>query len=119
MTDQTATSETKPLFASHVTPDAYLELVQEVTDLREDVEHLQANSLALPADDDTDDEGDVPAGTDTRFEVAQLTDRVNRHRAEIEDIKRRVNQIIGFLSAPIQQTSAAADGNTITPGTVQ
>lgn len=120
MTDPTSE---KPLFESVPTFEAYLELVGEHATLKDDIdtlrEHVDELQASIPADGDDDtDEDAAPDLTEVHAALDTLTTRVDRHRAEIENVKRVINQIISFLGSGSANTiapSPQADGHTITP----
>lgn len=107
MTDEQADA---PLFQMTPTADAYMQLALQVTELGDRLEHVEASQPA-GIDDDTDDDGDED-GPD--LEAVHV--RIDRHRAEIEQIKRVINQIISFLgNNGIPKTQPAETADTVQP----
>lgn len=105
MTDEQAET---PLFQMTPTADAYMQLVAQNADLAERLAHVEASQPA-----DSDDDGDV-----TEDDLEAVHARIDRHRAEIEQIKRVTNQIISFLGANgIPKTPPAETADTVQPST--
>lgn len=110
MTDQTATATDKPLFVMAPTSDAYMQLVSQVSDLAGDVAELQAHTPATGGSDD-----DVPAVSEDELDA--IHSRIDRHRAEIEEIKKRYNQLVRYLDASLAPAQPVSSQDTIQPQT--
>lgn len=94
------TDDGKNTFVIVPTIDGYIELADRVS-------HLEAN---MPATGDVDD--DAPDDTD----LGQVHDRLDRHRDEIEEIKRRYNALIRYLgSTDLAAAPPAASQDTVQP----
>lgn len=106
MTDQTTTD--KPLFVMAPTSDAYMQLASQVGDLAEDVAELQAHTPASGGDD---------ASAVSEDELDAIHSRIDRHRAEIEEIKKRYNQLVRYLDASLAPAPAVTAQDTIQPQT--
>lgn len=102
MTDSPATTaitteDGKQTFVIVPTLDGYIELADRVS-------HLEAN---VPADGPADDGG---------ADLGDVHDRLDRHRAEIEEIKRRYNALIRYLgSTNLTDAPPAENQDTVQP----
>lgn len=113
MTDEQAET---PLFQMTPTADAYMQLAQQIADTIERVAHVEAAQPADEDDLDEDDEDEDASAIAEALESAHV--RIDRHRAEIEQIKRVINQIIAFLgSNGIPKTQPAESADTVQPST--
>jgi hypothetical protein len=102
MTDAPATTslptqDGKPTFGIVPTLDGYLELAARV-------EHLEANVPATGDDDSLNDD-----------DAAQLHERLDRHRAELEEIKRRYNALIRYLDSGLTPSAPVQADDTVQP----
>lgn len=111
MTDPTPAAEpAKSLFEMVPTSEAYMQLAAQVADIIEDVEHLQASTPAIPDDETTPDDS-----TDTSV----LSARLDRHRTEIEEIKKRYNALIRYLGSTDLPAAQPADISATSTGDLQ
>lgn len=95
----TPTDEGKSTFVIVPNLELFLELDGRVS-------YLEANT---PAHDDTPTDGG-------EADLAQLHDRLDRHRSEIEEIKNRYNALIRYLgSTDLASAAPAAAQDTVQP----
>lgn len=92
------TPDGKPTFTIVPTLDGYVDLAQRV-------EHLEANVPATVPDTDVPDSG----------EIDQLHDRLDRHRGEIDEIKRRYNSLVRWLNTNVTNTGDVPTSTSTEP----
>jgi hypothetical protein len=102
-TTDATTDDGKATFEVVPTLAGYLELAERVN-------HLEANQPATGSSDDVV----APVSED---ELDAIHSRIDRHRAEIEEIKKRYNQLVRYLDASLAPAQPVSSQDTIQPQT--